>query len=80
MNSYNYILQNIKFFVLFEGNVVEGFEEYSDAVNYCYDIKRRFGKKLTIYSVNAAEDDKELERIREAFFYQMQEQEEEWDR
>lgn len=75
-------IYRIKFFVLQNGDVVDGFQDYNSAEQFCRDMEKLHpGNKFMIFSVDSvSDDDKELERIREHFFYQMQEQEEEWDR
>lgn len=76
-------IYQIKFFVLCDDDVVDGFMRYDDAKKFCDDMNSRYMRynhKFTIFNVDSADDDKELERIRENYLYQLQEQEEEWDR
>lgn len=75
-------IYSIKFFVLQDGDVINGFQSDDDAKQFCRDMKKAYPRHTyTIFSVDSVtDDDKELERIREHFFYQMQAREEDWDR
>lgn len=54
---------------------------YDEAKQFCERMNNRYNQKLVIFDVDSADDgNKELERIRENYFYYLQEQEEEWDR
>lgn len=83
LNTYVY---SIKFFVLRnDGVVFDGFANESEAKDCCARMNRESygsGYNFSVYYVSSAnDDDKELERIRESFFYQLQAREaEEWER
>ena len=85
MTSYEHV-NAIKFFVLYDINnnvadVINGFMTYDEAKQFCEQKNNLFDGKLTVFAVDSADDDdKELELIRENYLYQLQEQEEEWDR
>ncbi len=80
MSNYEYV-NSIKFFVLYDNDVLDGFMTYDEAKQFCERMNNRYNQKLVIFDVDSADDgNKELERIRENYFYYLQEQEEEWDR
>lgn len=72
----------IKFFVLQDGDVIDGFQDIDTAKRFCDDMKKAYPRhRFTIFSVDAvSEDDKELELIRESFYHYQLALEEEWDR
>lgn len=77
-------IYSIKFFVLQDGDVINGFQDYDDAEQFCRYMKKACPRcEFTIFSVDAANDDdhiRELERVRGQFCQLQAREAEEWER